>query len=105
MAALSVFWPTLSLGAGIAGLLLMAANTYAAVALLRLRKYMEPIRLILTSMLVRSLLMVTVMLFVIQLVSHGPVLYSFIFSAMAGFVVYQAVEIRHILRTPEILTA
>lgn len=83
----------------------MAVNTYAAVALLRLRRVIDPIRLILTSMLVRSLVMVAVMLLVIQTVSHGPALYSFIFSAMAGYVVYQAVEIRHILRTPELLAA
>jgi hypothetical protein len=102
-ALLSVFWPSLRLFAGWAGFALMGLNAFAAIALLRLRRYIEPLRLILTSMLVRLLLVVAVMLAVIQTVSHGPALYSFIFSAMAGFVVYQAVEIRHILRTPELL--
>jgi hypothetical protein len=104
-AILSVFWPSLHLFSGWAGFLLMAVNTYAAVALLRLRRVIDPIRLILTSMLVRSLVVVAVMLLVIQTVSHGPALYSFIFSAMAGYVVYQAVEIRHIMRTPELLVS
>lgn len=102
-ALLSVFWPSLRLLPGWAGFALMALNAFAAIALLRLRRYVEPLRLILTSMLVRLLLVAAVMLAVIQIVSHGPALYSFIFSAMAGFVVYQAVEIRHILRTPELL--
>lgn len=100
---LSVFWPSLHLLSGWAGFLLMALNAYAAVALLRLRRYIEPVRLIMTSMVVRSLLMVAVMLLVIQTATHGPALYSFVFSAMAGYVVYQTVEIRHLMRTPELL--
>jgi hypothetical protein len=102
-ALLSVFWSPLNLFSGWAGFLLMGVNAFAAIALLRLRRYIEPTRLILTSMLVRFLIVVAVMLVVIQTVTHGPALYSFIFSAMAGFVVYQAVEIRHIMRTPELL--
>ena len=102
-ALLSVFWPALHLFSVWMGFLLMAVNAYAAIALLRLRRYVEPTRLILTSMLVRTLLMVAVMLVVIQTVSRGPAMYSFIFSAMAGYVVYQAVEIRHIMRTPGLL--
>ena len=102
-ALLSVFWSSLNLFSGWAGFLLMAVNAYAAIALLRLRRYIEPVRLIMTSMLVRTLLMVAVMLVVIQTVAHGPALYSFIFSAMAGYVVYQAVEIRHLIRTPGLL--
>ena len=104
-ALLSVFWSSLNLISGWAGFLLMALNAFAAVALLRLRRYIEPTRLIMTSMLVRTLLMVAVMLVVILTVSHGPALYSFIFSAMAGYVVYQAVEIRHIMRTPGLLAS
>ena len=102
-ALLSVFWSSLNLFSGWAGFILMGVNAFAAIALLRLRRYIEPTRLILTSMLVRFLIVVAVMLVVIQTVTHGPALYSFIFSAMAGFVVYQAVEIRHIMRTPELL--
>jgi hypothetical protein len=102
-AVLSVFWPSLRLLPGWAGFLLMAVNAFAAVELLRLRRYIEPTRLIMTSMLVRTLLLATVMLLVILFVPHGPALYSFIFSAMAGYVVYQAVEIRHIMRTPDLL--
>ena len=104
-ALLSVFWSSLNLFSGWAGFLLMGVNAFAAIALLRLRRYIEPTRLILTSMLVRFLIVVAVMLVVIQTVTHGPALYSFIFSAMAGFVVYQAVEIRHIMRTPELLAS
>ena len=104
-ALLSVFWPALHLFSVWMGFLLMAVNAYAAIALLRLRRYVEPTRLILTSMLVRTLLMVAVMLVVIQTVSRGPAMYSFIFSAMAGYVVYQAVEIRHIIRTPGLLAS
>ena len=104
-ALLSVFWSSLHLYSGWAGFILMAVNAYAAIALLRLRRYIEPTRLIVTSMLVRTLLMVAVMLVVIQTVSRGPAMYSFIFSAMAGYVVYQAVEIRHIIRTPGLLAS
>jgi hypothetical protein len=102
-ALLSVFWPSLHLFSGWAGFLLMALNAFGAVAILRLRTNLDPVKLIMTSMLVRSLLMVAVMLVVIQFIERGPALYSFIFSAMAGYLVYQAVEIRHLIRTPELL--
>ena len=104
-ALISAFWSSLHLLSGWAGFLLMALNTLAAVAILRLRTTLEPISLILTSMGVRMLLVVAVMLTVIAFAPHGPALYSFIFSAMAGFVVYQAVEIRHILRNPGMLAS
>jgi hypothetical protein len=102
-ALLSYFWPALHAGFGAAGIVLMALNTFAAIAILRMRLGIDPIRLILLSMLTRLGLVAATMLLVIQLVSHGPAVYSFVFSAMAGFVVFQAVELRHIVRNPGLL--
>lgn len=102
-AVLSIYWPKLHAGFGAAGIALMAVNAFAAVAILKLRLGIDPIRLILLSMMTRLGLVAAVMLLVIQLVKHGPSLYSFVFSAMAGYVVFQAVEIRHIVRNPGLL--
>jgi hypothetical protein len=102
-ALLSYFWPTLHTGFGVAGIALMAVNAFAAVAILKLRLGIDPIRLIMLSMLARLGLVAAAMLVVIQLVEHGPSLYSFVFSAMAGFVVFQAVEFRYIVRNPGFL--
>ena len=96
-------WPPFHAGFGVAGILLMAANTYAAIAILKIRTGMEPVQLIMLSMLIRLGLVAAVMLAVIQFVSHGPALYTFVFSAMFGFLVFQAVEIRHVIRHPELL--
>lgn len=96
-------WPAYHAGFGIAGVLLMAANTYAAIAILKLRTAMEPVQLIMLSMLIRLGIVAAVMLAFIQFLSHGPALYTFVFSAMFGFLVFQAVEIRHIIRHPELL--
>jgi hypothetical protein len=102
-ALLSYFWPALHVGFGAAGIALMAVNAFAAVAILKLKLGIEPVRLIMLSMLTRFGLVAATMLLVIQLVEHGPALYSFVFSAMAGFVVFQAVEIRHIVRNPGLI--
>jgi hypothetical protein len=102
-ALLSYFWPALHAGFGAAGIGLMAVNAFAAVALLKLRRSIEPIRLVLLSMLARLSVVAAVMLLMIQIVPHGPSLYSFVFSAMAGFVVFQALEIRHLVRNPGLL--
>lgn len=99
----AAFWPSLHAGFAAAGILLMAANAFAAVRILRLRLGMEPVQLILLSMLVRLGVLAAIMLGVIALVSHGPALYSFVFSAMAGYVVFQAFEIRYIVRNPGLL--
>jgi hypothetical protein len=103
-AAIAVFWPALNIWAGGAGVLLMALNAWAAVGVLRLRTGLEPVKLILLSMLTRLSLVLVVMLIVISAVNHGPTLYSFVFSAMAGYVVFQALEIHHVVRHPELLT-
>jgi hypothetical protein len=102
-ALLSHFWPVLHAGFGAAGIALMAVNAFAAVAILKLRLGIDPVRLIMLSMLARMGIVAATMLLVIQLVTHGPALYSFVFSAMAGFVVFQAVEIRHVVRNPGLL--
>jgi hypothetical protein len=102
-ALLAAFWPALHAGFGVAGVLLMAANALAAIGILRLRTGMEPVKLIMMSMLVRLGVLAAIMLSVIALVPHGPALYSFVFSAMAGYVVFQAVEVRHLSRNPELL--
>lgn len=102
-AVLAVFWPALHLFFAWAGLALMALNTVAAVWVLRLRTRMEPVRLIFISMVARLLFLAAVMLLVIRLAGHGPALYSFVFTGMAGYFVYQAIEIRHVLRNPELM--
>ncbi len=100
---LATFWPSLHAGFSAAGILLMAANAFAAVGILKLRLGIEPIQLIMLSMFARLSFLAIVMLVVIRLVTHGPALYSFVFSAMAGYVVFQAFEIRHIVRNPGLL--
>ena len=96
-------WPSLHAGFSMAGILLMALNAFAAIGILKLRLGIEPIQLILLSMLVRLGLIVAIMLLVIMLVKDEPALYSFVFSALAGYVVFQAFEIRHIVRNPGLL--
>lgn len=97
------FWPALDATFGMAGIALMALNAFAAIGILRLRTGVEPVHMILLSMLVRLVVLAGIMLLVIRLVSHGPSLYSFIFSAMAGYVIFQALEIRYIVRNPGLL--
>src|SRR5690606_20462109 len=99
-AILSYFWPVLHMGFGIARIVLMAVNAFAAIAILKLRLGIEPIRLILAAMLARLGVVAAVILLVIAVVGRGPAIYSFVFSAMAGFVVFQAVEVRYIVRNP-----
>jgi len=100
---LAFYWSSLHLVYGWAGVLLMAVNAYAAIAVLRLRAHVEPTKLILSSMVIRMFAVMAVMLAVIALTSQVDRLYSFVFCALAGFVVYQALEIRHILRHPELV--
>lgn len=102
-ALLSYFWPVLHAGFGVAGIVLMALNAFAAIAILKLKLGIDPIRLMLMSMLARMGMVTAAMLLVIALVDRGPALYSFVFSAMAGFVVFQAVEVRHIVRNPGLI--
>jgi hypothetical protein len=81
----------------------MAVNAFAAIAILKLRLGIDPIRLIMMSMMARLGMVTAAMLLVIAIVDRGPALYSFVFSAMAGFVVFQAVEVRHIVRNPGLI--
>jgi hypothetical protein len=53
-------------------------------------------------MLLRLVLVSAVMFCVIRLVEAGPALYSFVFSALGAYVVFQAVEVRHLMRNPEV---
>ncbi len=101
--ALASFWNALHPLAAALGVLLMAANAWAAVGALKLRFGMDPVRLVLVSMLARLLAVAGVMLAVIRAVEAGPALYSFVFAAMAAYAVFQAVEIRHVVRHPELL--
>jgi hypothetical protein len=96
-------WAPLHAGFAASGILLMAFNAFVAIGILRLRTGMEPVQLIMLSMLVRLGLIAAVMLAVIQFVAHGPALYSFVFSALGGYVIFQIVEIRHIIRNPGLL--
>ncbi len=102
-AVLSYLWPSLHVGFGFAGIALMAVNAFAAIAILKLRLGIDPIRLIMMSMMARLGMVTAAMLLVIAIVDRGPALYSFVFSAMAGFVVFQAVEVRHIVRNPGLI--
>jgi hypothetical protein len=102
-AVLSWFWPAMHLLFAWAGLTLMAVNAFAAIWVLGVRTSMEPIRLIFMSMSARLLILAAIMLLVIRGVGHGPALYSFVFTAMAAYLVFQVVEIRHILRNPGLM--
>jgi hypothetical protein len=96
-------WAPVEPAWAVAGVLLMALNTLGALGVLRLRLGVEPIHMILVSMLARLVIVAGVMLVVIRLVSHTPSLYSFVFSALGSYLVFQAVEIRHVLRNPGML--
>ncbi len=102
-AILSGFWPEMHLFYAWAGLALMAVNAFAAIWILGLRSQMDPIRLIFISMMARLLFLAAIMLLVIRGLGHGPSLYSFVFTGMAGYLIYQVVEIRHILRNPGLM--
>jgi hypothetical protein len=87
-AVASAFWSPLRAFPAVGGILLMGANAWAAIAILRLPVGIEPLRLVMTSMLIRLGVVAAVMLVVIAAVTRGPI---------------QAVEIRHVLRHPELL--
>jgi hypothetical protein len=102
VAILVAFWTGLNAVASVAGVLLMALNALAAVGVLKLPFRNDPVQRIFLSMLARLTLVAGIMLLVILLVDAGPALYSFVFSALGAYVVFQAVEIRHLMRNPEV---
>jgi hypothetical protein len=102
LAVTAVFWAGLHAGAAAAGVVLMALNALAAVGVLKLPLRNDPAQRILISMLLRLVLVSAVMFCVIRLVEAGPALYSFVFSALGAYVVFQAVEVRHLMRNPEV---
>lgn len=103
LAVVAAFWAALRPAAAAAGVLLMALNALAAVGVLKLPFRNDPVQRIFVSMLVRLLLVSGIMLLVIRLAEPGPALYSFVFSALGAYGVFQAVEIRHLMRNPGVL--
>jgi hypothetical protein len=104
LAVVASFWDALRPVAAAGGVLLMALNAFAALAALKLPFRNDPVQRIFVSMLARLALVAAVMLLVIRLIEAGPALYSFVFSSMAAYVVFQVVEIRHIMRNPALLS-
>ena len=96
---LSKLLPHYHLWQGLAGLILMALNALAAVAFLHFLGKTDFIRMSLLSMVAR--LFTLAILLVIALRAFKPTqseAFSFVFTAMAGYIVFQAVEIRYFMR-------
>ncbi len=91
--------PAYRLAPGFAALGLMAINALAAVGVLHLHLGWEPVRVILASMAAR-LLALGALLAVAAAVFHPEraQALSFVFSAMAAYVAFQILEIRHVSR-------
>jgi hypothetical protein len=97
---LAAFWTGLHAAAAVAGVVLMALNAFAAVGVLKLPFRNDPVQRIFISMILRLVLISGIMLLVIRFMEPGPALYSFVFSALGAYVVFQAVEVRHLMRNP-----
>ena len=102
LAVIAVFWDGLHPVSASAGVLLMSLNALAAVGVLKLPLRNDPVQRIFLSLLLRLTLVSAIMLLVIRLATPGAALYSFVFSALGAYVVFQAVEIRHLMRNPEV---
>jgi hypothetical protein len=103
LAVAASFWNALRPVAAAGGVLLMALNAFAAVGALKIPFRNDPVQRVFVSMLARLTLVAGIMLVVIRLVDAGPALYSFVFSSLGAYVVFQFVEIRHVLRNPALL--
>ena len=91
--------PNYHLSPALAGLTLMALNALAAVAILHLPGKKDLIRTSMTSMVTRLLAMGAIMLAGMQFLKPTQAeAFSFVFTAMAGYVAFQALEIRHFIR-------
>jgi hypothetical protein len=65
---------------------------------------MEPVRVILLSMAARLPATGVVMVAAILILKPEPAsTYSFLFAALAGYLVFQVTEIRHVIRHPEMM--
>lgn len=88
-----------SIAPSIFGWALMAGNTYLAVAMLHRFQTREPLQVYLLSMAGRLVLVGAVVLawnFMAQ--PSAAEAYSFLFSAMIGFIVFQALEVKHLIK-------
>ena len=96
--ALSRFLPDYHFPQALAGLALMALNTLAAVIILSFPGG-NPVRTALISMLTRLMAMGGIMLTGMRVLKPTqPEAFSFVFTAMAGFIAFQTLEIRHLVR-------
>lgn len=87
------------LSPALAGLILMTLNALSAVAILHLPGQRDLIRTSLTSMVTRLLTLGAIMLAGMQFLKPTQAeAFSFVFTAMAGFVAFQVLEIRHFIR-------
>jgi hypothetical protein len=77
----------------------MGINTYSAVAMLHRFKTQEPLQIYLLSMAGRLVLVGAVVLAWNFLAKPtAPEAYSFLFSAMIGFISLQALEMKHLIK-------
>ena len=98
-AGVSRMLPLYHLSHGIAGLFLMALNATAAVLLLHFLGKRNFIQVSLISMVARLLSLALIMVAALRIFRPTqPEAFSFVFSAMAGYIVFQALEIRYFVR-------
>ena len=94
---LSRFVPGYHLTPALVALGLMALNALAAIAVLHLPGR-DPIRTPLISMTARLIFLGGIMLAGMKILRPSqPEAFSFVFTAMAGFIAFQALEIRHVM--------
>ena len=94
----SVF-PLLRLDMALMAIALMGLNAVAAVAPLYWFANQNPIRIYMTSMLVRMAVVGGVTLSLVLSRQFGmSEAFTFVFSAMLGFVAFTAIEVRHLIR-------
>ena len=97
-AGVSRLLPNYHLTPALAGLGLMALNALAAVSILHLPGKKDLIRTSMTSMVVRLLALGAIMLAGMQFFKPAQAeAFSFVFTAMAGYVAFQALEIHHFI--------
>ncbi len=91
--------PSYRLVPGVAGLCLMALNAFAAIAVLHMPGQRDILRTSITSMATRLLALAAIMIAAMQIFKPTqPEAFSFVFTAMAGYVAFQTLEIRHFIR-------
>lgn len=91
--------PHYHLSHGLAGLILMGLNALCAVAFLHFLGKADFIRLSLLSMMARLFTLAIIMIVALRVFKPTqPEAFSFVFTAMAGYVVFQALEIRYFMR-------